>query len=124
MTDTIISIDGEATLGTKCPTHKLEIKERKMTSKETIQQLKEDIDILQQKLEALEHLEKPKSDVEEAYKRLYGCYPITGIDDGSGWTFFQKGYEAAQKDCKVEEPTLEEIFNLIPEENRIIVEVK
>lgn len=91
---------------------------------ETIQQLKEDIDILQQKLEALEHLEKPKSDVEKAYKRLYGCYPITGIDDGSGWTFFQKGYEAAQKDCKVEEPTLEEIFNLIPEENRIIVEVK
>ena len=26
MTDMFISIDGEATLGTKCPTHKLEIK--------------------------------------------------------------------------------------------------
>ena len=49
MTDMIFSIDGEVTLGTKCPTHKLEIK--KMNE---IQQTKEDIAILQEKLKKLE----------------------------------------------------------------------
>ena len=90
---------------------------------DTIQTVKEDIAILQEKLEKLEELDRVKTPCEEAYKRLYGCYPITGIDDGSGWTFFQKGYEAAQKDCKVEEPTLDEILNLIPEDKRIVLEV-
>lgn len=42
---------------------------------------------------------KPKSPAEEAYKGVYGVYPITGIADGSGWTFFQDGYNAS----KVEE---------------------
>ena len=112
MTDMIISIDGEATLGTKCPTHKLEIKERKMTSKETIQTIKEDIAILQEKLKKLEEMEKHKSPVEEAYKRVYGNYPDTGICNGMSyvwWDVFCKGYNASKEDCKVEEkPTPQE----------------
>lgn len=102
-------------VGIVCPTHKLEIKERKMTSKETIQQLKEDIAIIQQKLEALEHLEKPKRDVEEAYKRVYGNYPDTGICNGMSyvwWDVFCKGYNEAHKDAiennKNFEPTPQE----------------
>ena len=99
MTDTIISIDDEATLGTKCPTHKLEIKERKMTSKETIQQTKEDIALLQEKLKKLEELEiqKSKSPVEKAFKEVYGYYP-EGCER-SIWFSFQKGYEVAHKDA-------------------------
>ena len=49
MTNIIFLTDGEATHGTKCPTHKLEIK--KMNE---IQQTKEDIAILQEKLKKLE----------------------------------------------------------------------
>jgi len=100
MTDMIISIDGEATLGTKCPTHKLEIKERKMT--DTIQTVKEDIAILQEKLKKLKKLEeleiqKSKSPVEKAFKEVYGYYP-EGCER-SVWFAFQKGYEVAQKDA-------------------------
>ena len=93
--------------GIVCPTHKLEIKERKMTSKETIQQTKEDIAVLQEKLKKLEELEKPKRDVEEAYKRVYGNYPDTGICNGMSyvwWDVFCKGYNASKEECKVEEP--------------------
>jgi hypothetical protein len=63
---------------------------------DTIQTVKEDIALLQEKLkklEELEHLEKPKSDVEEAYKRVYGWYPDTGICNGmsmSGGMFSAK----------------------------------
>jgi len=65
---------------------------------ETIQQLKEDIAILQQKLE---HLEKPKSDVEEAYKKVYGEYPpttpsVSNYEDNR-WSAFVKGYIARWK---------------------------
>jgi len=117
MTDTIISIDGEATLGTKCPTHKLEIKERKMTSKETIQQTKEDIAVLQEKLKKLEELEiqKSKSPVEEAFKEVYGYYHYPGSCERSVWIAFQKGYEVAHKDAvennKNFEPTSQEQEN-------------
>ena len=44
---------------------------------------------------------KPKSPVEEAYKRVYGFYPKTYQDS---WNTFQDGYDASQKDCNVEEP--------------------
>ena len=63
------------------------MEERKMT--ETIQQLKEDIAILQMKLQKLE---ETKSPVEEAYKRLYGNYPM----GEPFWIVFKKGYEAHQ----------------------------
>jgi hypothetical protein len=99
-------------VGIVCPTHKLEIKERKMTSKETIQTVKEDIALLQEKLKKLEEMEKHKSPVEEAYKRVYGNYPDTGICNGMSyvwWDVFCKGYNASKEDCKVEEePTPQE----------------
>jgi hypothetical protein len=80
-----------------------------MTFSNEIQQTKEDIDILQEKLKKLEELEiqKSKSPVEKAFKEVYGYYP-EGCER-SVWIAFQKGYEAAQKDCKVEEePTPQE----------------
>ena len=84
---------------------------------ETIQQLKEDIAILQQKLE---HLEKPKSDVEEAYKEVYGCYPPTtpsvSNSEDERWSAFQKGYNASKEDCKrVEEPKPPTLLHIVCE---------
>ena len=71
--------------------------------------LKQEIKMLQSKLEFLEELEKTKSPAEEAYKRVYGHYPVIDKNDyyrwdGKIWFAFQKGYEAAQKDYKVGEP--------------------
>jgi hypothetical protein len=71
---------------------------------ETIQQLKEDIALLQMKLQKLEEMENHKSPCEEAYKRVYGNYPDTGICNGMSyvwWDVFCKGYNASQKDYKV-----------------------
>jgi hypothetical protein len=63
---------------------------------ETIQQLKEDIAILQEKLQKLEEMEKHKSPVEEAFKKVFNHYP-TEKDFGEGvWFGFEKGYEAHQ----------------------------
>ena len=103
MTDMFISIDGEATLGTKCPTHKLEIK--KMNE---IQQTEGEIKVLQAKLEFLKEMENHKSPVEEAFKRVYGYYQE--VCERSIWIAFKKGYDASQKDYKVGEyqPTPQE----------------
>ena len=102
MTDMFISIDGEATLGTKCPTHKLEIK--KMTE---IQQTEGEIKVLQAKLELLKEMEKHKSPIEKAFYRVYGCYPPTtpsvSNSEDERWSDFQKGYNASKEECKVEE---------------------
>ena len=69
-----------------------------------IEKTEGEIKVLQSKLELLKEMEKHKSPVEEAFKRVYGEYPITGIADGSGWTFFQDGYDAAFfEGCKIEE---------------------
>jgi hypothetical protein len=74
---------------------------------ETIQQLKEYISILQEKLQKLEELEKIKTPCEEAFKRVYGYYPVTDIADtcwdGDGWNSFLDGYTAAKEDYKVGE---------------------
>ena len=53
---------------------------------------------------------KPKSPAEEAYKRVYGAYPM----GEPFWIVFEKGYNASQKDYKVGEfqPTPQE-----PEDN-------
>jgi hypothetical protein len=69
---------------------------------ETIQQLKEDIAILQQKLKKLEHIEKTRTNVEKAYRDAYGHFLETSgfaaTDwDAISWEAFQKGYEAAEK---------------------------
>jgi hypothetical protein len=99
---------------TKCPTHKLEIKERKMTE---IEKTEGEIKVLQAKLELLKEIEKHKSPVEEAYKRVYGFYPETYEDS---WSSFQDGYIASQKDYKVGEfqPTPQE-----PEELKTLYEM-
>jgi hypothetical protein len=91
--------------GIVCPTHKLEIKERKMTE---IEKTEGEIKILQAKLELLKEMEKHKSPVEEAYYNVYGCYPPTtpsvSNSEDERWSAFQKGYNASKEDCKVEEP--------------------
>ena len=67
---------------------------------ETIQQLKEDIALLQMKLQKLEELQRTKSPVEEAYKRWMGEYPSTtpSVDntDDIRWRAFQMGYNASK----------------------------
>jgi hypothetical protein len=73
-----------------------------------IEKTEGEIKVLQAKLELLKEMEKHKSPVEEAYKRVYGNYPDTGICNGMSyvwWDVFCKGYNASQKDYKVEEPT-------------------
>ena len=82
-----------------------------------IQKVKAEIKVLQSKLSFLEELEKTKSPAEEAYKRVYGYFPTepNWDDDEDRWENFQKGYNAAQKDYKVEEPeelkTLYQMWN-------------
>jgi len=68
-----------------------------MTFSNEIQQTKEDIALLQEKLKKLEELEiqKSKSPVEKAFKEVYGYYP--GGCERSVWIAFQKGYEVAHK---------------------------
>ena len=72
-----------------------------------IEKTKKEIEVLTKKLSFLEELEKTKSPAEEAFKRVYGRYPITDIADtcwdGSTWTNFINGYDAAQEDYKVGE---------------------
>jgi hypothetical protein len=73
-----------------------------------IEKTEGEIKVLQAKLELLKEMEKHKTPIEEAFKRIYGYYP--GVCERSVWIAFQKGYEAAQKDYKVEEyqPTPQE----------------
>ena len=135
MTDMIFSTDGEEKFRIPfpipeiiTPTHKLEIKKMTITADEffgkdlkvydtkmteTIQQLKEDIAILQEKLQKLEELQRTKSPAEEAYKGVYGWYPPTTPNvsnyEDNRWSAFQNGYNASKEECKVEEePTPQE----------------
>jgi hypothetical protein len=57
-----------------------------------IEKTEGEIKVLQAKLELLKEIEKHKSPVEEAYKRVYGNYPM----GEPFWIVFQKGYEAAK----------------------------
>ena len=57
---------------------------------------------IKEKQKKLEELSKTKSPIEEAYKRVYGVYPMTDVGDAY-WEYFQKGYEQSQKDYKVGE---------------------
>jgi hypothetical protein len=70
---------------------------------ETIQQLKEDIAILQEKLQKLEELQRTKSPAEEAFKRVYYRYPDKLDVEHGCWDIFEKGYNTSKEDCKVEE---------------------
>ena len=73
-----------------------------------IQKVKAEIKMLEKKLSFLEELEKTKSPVEEAFKRVYGRYPVTDIADtcwdGSTWTNFEQGYNAAYEEKVAQEP--------------------
>ena len=78
-----------------------------------IQKTEGEIKVLQAKLELLKEIEKHKTPVEEAYKRIYGEYPVTYH---SSWGAFQDGYIAAQKDYKVEEPEeLKTLYDVLRE---------
>ena len=73
---------------------------------ETIQQLKEDIAILQEKLQKLEEQQRTKTPVEECYKDWWGIYPELENDteyDVTRWQGFQAGYNAAYEE-KVSPP--------------------
>ena len=67
---------------------------------ETIQTLKEDIAILQEKLQKLEELQQTKSPVEIAFKDWWGEYPRIEIwteYDKIRWVSFSAGYYNASK---------------------------
>ena len=78
-----------------------------------IEEVKAQIKVLEKKLSFLEELEKTKSPVEEAYKRVYGKYPVkdvsedlTPLDNWNviSWDAFQKGYDAAYEEKVSQEP--------------------
>ena len=78
-----------------------------------IEKTKQEIEVLTAKLELLKEIEKHKTPVEEAYKRIYGEYPVTYH---SSWVPFHYGYIAAQKDYKVEEPEeLKTLYDVLRE---------
>jgi hypothetical protein len=82
--------------------------EQQKTNDETIQTLKEDIAILQEKLQKLEELQRTKSPVEEAYKKVYGAYPpttpsVSNFED-TRWSVFQAGYNASKVSETPQEP--------------------
>ena len=101
-----------------------------MMTKE-IELLKQEIKMLQSKLEFLEELEKTKSPVEEAFKRVYGTYPSSydksvfwTESDEDTWISFQKGYTSAKEDYKVGEydPTPQERGDRIHKEVEKLLE--
>ena len=85
-----------------------------------IQQTKEDIAILQEKLQKLEELQRTKSPIEKAFKKVYGEYPPTtpsvSNSEDERWSNFRNGYNASKEDCKVEEepkPTPETLYDIV-----------
>jgi hypothetical protein len=68
-----------------------------MTFSNEIQQTKEDINILQEKLKKLEELEiqKSKTPAQKAFYRVYGYYPSLDTDP---WQRFITGYDAGYDD--------------------------
>ena len=85
-----------------------------------IEKTEGEIKVLQAKLELLKEMEKHKSPAEEAYKRVYGNYPDTGICNGMSyvwWDVFCKGYNASKEDYKVEEPKKEQKWGDIVRES-------
>ena len=85
-----------------------------------IEKTEGEIKVLQAKLELLKEMENHKTPCEEAFKRVYGCYPPTtpsvSNSEDDRWSNFQKGYNASKEDCKVEEepkPTPETLYNIV-----------
>jgi hypothetical protein len=96
--------------------------EQQKTNDETIQTLKEDIAILQEKLQKLEELQRTKSPVEEAYKKVYGAYPpttpsVSNFED-TRWSVFQAGYNASKVSETPQEPEeLKTLFQMLNDKN-------
>lgn len=76
-----------------------------------IEEVKAQLKVLEKKLALLEELEKTKTPCEEAYKRVYGKYPVEEVSENLtaednwnvvSWSAFQNGYNAAYEE-KVEE---------------------
>ena len=69
-----------------------------------LEEVKAQLKVLEKKVSFLEELEKTKSPVEEAYKRVYGYFHTepNWDDDEVRWESFQKGYNAS-KEKKVSE---------------------
>ena len=94
--------------------------EQQKTNDETIQTLKEDIAILQEKLQKLEELQRTKSPVEEAYKKVYGAYPpttpsVSNFED-TRWSVFQAGYNASKVSETPQEPEeLKTLYDVLRE---------
>ena len=68
----------------------------------SVEAIEAEIKVLQSKLEFYKELEKTKSPVEAAYKRVFGAYPATtpsvhNFDDNQ-WFAFQKGYSCGYGD--------------------------
>jgi hypothetical protein len=66
-----------------------------------IEKTKAEIKVLEAKLSFLEELQNHKTLCEEAYKKVYGNYPDTGIGNGHSyiwWDVFKKGYNAAKEE--------------------------
>jgi hypothetical protein len=98
----------------------------KMSFPNEIEKVKAKIKMLEKKLSFLEELERTKTPCEEAFKRVYGRYPMTDVNDtcwdGSTWIDFKFGYNAAQEDYKVgeyQEP--EEQVSFVPKEIKELV---
>ena len=79
-----------------------------------IEKTKKEIDVLTAKLELLKEIENHKSPIEEAFYRVYSCYPPTALspynyDLDNSWSAFQAGYNASKEEYEVvEEPTPQE----------------
>jgi molecular chaperone DnaK (HSP70) len=78
-----------------------------MTFPNEIEKTKAEIKVLEAKLSFLEELQNHKTLCEEAYKKVYGNYPDTGIGNGHSyiwWDVFKKGYNAAKEEKVSEYP--------------------
>jgi hypothetical protein len=77
-----------------------------------IQQLKEDIAVLQEKLQKLEEQQRTKTPVEEAYKDWWGQYPELETDskyDDTRWKGFKAGFQAAYEEKVREDDYYDEV---------------
>ena len=88
-----------------------------------IEKTKQEIEVLTAKLELLKEMEKHKTPCEKAFKRVYGYYP-EGCER-SVWIAFQKGYDEAQKDYKVEEPEeLKTLYQMLYDDELPVAQCK
>jgi len=74
----------------------------------SVEAIEAEIKLLQSKLEFYKELEKTKSPVEEAYKKVYGAYPpttpsVSNFEDNR-WRDFQNGYNASKVSETPQEP--------------------